>query len=92
MKMACEFEKHVAAPAQLTVSGLPFSSCRRCGLPMIQWRREWLVVPRGERFAWQATATAQPQRWGEKGLCLPAISSIEVKSRTHPVRPEDQNV
>ena len=89
--IACMLQEHVAAEAVLTVSGLPFSSCRGCGLPMIQWNREWFVIPRGKRLVWNAAGAAQPEGEDE-GPSLPAVSSIEVRCGKLPVQPEARNV
>ena len=58
---------------------------------MIQWNREWFVIPRGKRLVWNAAGAAQPEGEDE-GPSLPAVSSIEVRCGKLPVQPEARNV
>ena len=82
MKFLCRLTEHVAAPSHLTVDGLPFSRCRRCGVHMIRWRRDWVAIAKGERFLWQTQAAARDRAAGEAALPLPFVSSVQVSPRS----------
>lgn len=82
MKILCRLYKHIAAPSHLTISGLPFSRCRRCGVHMIQWRLDWIPIPRGKRLLWETPGPGGQREAGKEVPVLPLVSSVHVTSLT----------
>lgn len=54
MHLGCKLGLHKAVPSRLWNDGYYFSTCSRCGIPLVR-RSEgrWQPVPRGHRIVWR---------------------------------------